>query len=371
VYCDACGTVPVPEDELPVLLPVVDEFKPRGTGLSPLAGVPDFVNTQCPACDGPARRETDVSDTFLDSAWYFLRYPSSTDVDRAWDPERTASWLPVDLYAGGREHVMRHHLYARFVTRALHDLGLVPFAEPFPRLRLHGLLNQEGAKMSKSRGNVVNPDDYIDRIGSDNLRMYLLFCGAWEDGGDFSDRSLTGIVRFTRRLHGMIHEAIPAGAGVVDLSPMDRTIERVGRDIERFKFNTAISALMEAATWASQQRPLMSALQWSDVTSTMALLLAPFAPHLAEELWSKLGHDYSVHRQGWPTYAPEALVPREVTLVVQVDGKVRARLTVSAGLRKERALELALQEQPITRLLAGRVPAHVVYVQDRLLNLVS
>jgi leucyl-tRNA synthetase len=371
VYCPTCGTVPVPEHELPVLLPVVDEFRPTGTGVSPLAAVPDFVNTPCPECGEPARRETDVSDTFLDSAWYFLRYPSSTDPQRAWNPDRTASWLPVDLYAGGREHVARHHLYARFVTRALYDLGLVPFTEPFPRLRLHGLLIQEGAKMSKSRGNVVNPDDYIDRVGSDNLRMYLLFCGAWEDGGDFSDRSLTGIVRFTRRLYGLVHEAVPSGEGVIDLSPVDRTVERIGRDIERFKFNTAIAALMEATTWALEQRPRMSAEEWSQVTSTLVLLLAPFAPHLAEELWSNLHREYSVHHQPWPSYSPAALVSLEVTLVIQVDGKVRARLTVPAGLSQERAVELALLEQSITRLLANGTPAHVVYVPDRLLNLVS
>jgi len=279
--------VPVPEDQLPVLLPAVEDFRPTGTGLSPLAAVASFVETRCPTCGEPAQRETDVSDTFLDSAWYFLRYPSSQDADRPWDPERTSAWLPVDLYAGGREHVMRHHLYARFLTRALHDLGLVPFAEPFPRLRLHGLLIQEGAKMSKSRGNVVNPDDYIERVGADNLRMYLLFCGAWEEGGDFSDKGLMGIVRFGRRLSSLIVRDVEPGNGGVDLSPLDRVVARVEHDIERFKFNTAISGLMEATNWAAGSWASMSADERSRVSATLILLLAPFAPHLAEELWER------------------------------------------------------------------------------------
>jgi leucyl-tRNA synthetase len=363
--------VPVPEADLPVLLPVVNEVRPTGTGLSPLAGVHHFVNTTCPACGGAARRETDVLDTFVDSAWYFLRYPSSHDTDQPWDPERTKAWLPVDLYAGGREHVVRHHLYARFLTRALHDLGLVPFAEPFPRLRLHGLLIQEGAKMSKSRGNVVDPDGYIDRSGADNLRMYLLFCGAWEEGGDFSDKGLVGIVRFTRRLYAIITGPAPAGTGGLDLAPLDRAVVRVQRDIERFKFNTAIAGLMEVTSWASAKRAAMSAGEWSQVTSTLTRLVAPFAPHLAEELWSRLGLEYSVHQQDWPAYRPEAIVDSEITLVVQVNGRVRGRLTVRPGLSQAEATELALQDASVTKHLGNGTPDHAVYVADRLLNLIS
>jgi leucyl-tRNA synthetase len=349
----------------------VDEFRPTGTGLSPLAAVPDFVNAVCPTCGAPGRRETDVSDNFLDSGWYFLRYPSSHESAQPWDPERTRAWLPVDLYAGGREHVMRHHLYARFLTRALHDLGLLPFAEPFPHLRLHGLLIQEGAKMSKSRGNVVDPDEYIDRFGSDNLRMYLLFCGAWEEGGDFSDKGLVGIVRFTRRLYSLIAGTVPAGAGGVDLSPLDRAVARVQRDIERFKFNTAIAGLMEATTWAAVNRPAMSAEEWAQVASTLTRLLAPFAPHLGEELWSRLGLEYSVHQQPWPDYRPDALVASEVTLVVQVNGRVRGRLTVRPGLSQAEATELALQEASVTKHLGNGIPAQAIYVPDRLLNFIG
>jgi len=371
IYCESCGIVAVPEEDLPVLLPAVGESRPTGTGLSPLAAVPDFVNTTCPNCAGPAKRETDVSDNFLDSAWYFLRYPSSHDTASPWRSDRTKAWLPVDLYAGGHEHVRRHHLYARFLTRALYDIGLLPFAEPFPHLRLHGLLNQEGVKMSKSRGNVVNPDDYIDRAGADNLRMYLLFCGAWEEGGDFSGRGLMGVVRFTRRLCSLINQSVEAGPGGVDLLPLDRTVALVERDIERLKFNTAIARLMEATSWAAATRRAMSADEWSHVASTLALLLGPFAPHLAEELWSRLGREYSIHQQAWPTYREHAFDLPEITLVVQVNGKVRARLRAKAGLTQSDAIELALGQEAITKHLTNGEPSHAVYVPDRLINLVS
>src|SRR6266498_499977 len=204
IYCDKCGTVPVPEEQLPVLLPYVQAFRPTGTDKSPLASVESFVQVTCPVCGGEAQRETDVSDTFLDSSWYYLRYPSSKFNDRPWDPERTERMLPVDIYFGGKEHIMRHHLYARFVTMALHDLGHLPFTEPFPHLRLHGLLIKDGFKMSKSRGNVVNPDEYVALHGADNLRMYLLFCGPWEDGGDFSDKGMVGMERFISRAWSLV-----------------------------------------------------------------------------------------------------------------------------------------------------------------------
>ena len=370
VYCGACGTVPVPEDELPVLLPDVQEFRPTGTGESPLAAVRSFVETTCPACSGPARRETDVSDTFLDSAWYFLRYPSSDIHDRAWSEERTSRLLPVDMYAGGQEHVMRHHLYARFVTRALHDLGLVPFAEPFPRLRLHGLLRKDGAKMSKSRGNVVDPDAYVRRVGADNLRMYLQFCGPWEEGGDFSDEGMAGIERFSARVWRLVVDPWTPGPGGVDLRPLDRAVAAVGSDLERLKFNTALAALMELVRWARRQRAAMSGPEWNRTTRTVVLLLAPFAPHLAEELWSRIGGAYSVHQQAWPAYDQAALAEEEITLVVQVNGRRRDAVPAPAGTTRERALQLALASEKVRRHLEGRPLRDAVFVPDRLVNLV-
>ena len=375
VHCERCGPVPVPDRDLPVRLPSVADFRPTGTGRSPLASVPEFVRTTCPACGGPGRRETDVSDNFFDSAWYFLRYPSAGRDDVAWDPELTARLLPVDTYTGGPEHVARHHLYARFVTMALHDLGLVPFDEPFPRIRLHGFLRKDGAKMSKSRGNVVVPDEYMARVGADTLRIYLLFMAPFEEGGDWSDAGLAGIERFTARAWRLVTEARstpqPPGDGPVDLRPLDRAVAEVGDDIERLKFNTAIATLMELLRWARRHRDAMDAGQWDRVAGTFTLLLAPFAPHLAEELWARLGRPYSVHTQSWPTADPAALAAEQVTLVVQVDGRRRDAVPAPAGIGRDQAVELALASDNVRRHLAGRQPRDAVYVPDRLVNLVT
>jgi leucyl-tRNA synthetase len=371
VHCEDCGPVAVPDRDLPVRLPPVADFRPTGSGRSPLASVPEFVHTACPACGGPGRRETDVSDTFLDSAWYFLRYPSAGRDDAAWDPELTARLLPVDTYSGGPEHVARHHLYARFVTMALHDLGLVPFDEPFPRIRLHGSLRKDGAKMSKSRGNVVVPDDYIARVGADTLRMYLLFMAPFEEGGDWSDAGLAGIERFTARTWRLLTTPAPPGPGGVDLRPLDRAVVSVGDDIERLKLNTAIATLMELLRWARQHKAAMDAGQWDRVAGTFTLLLAPLAPHLAEELWARLGRPYPVHSQPWPVADPAALAAQEVTLVVQVDGRRRDAVAAAPGLDRDQALELALRSGNVRRHLDGRKPVKVVHVPDRLINLVT
>jgi leucyl-tRNA synthetase len=371
VYCDACGTVPVPEDDLPVVLPDVPDFRPTGTGLSPLATAEAFVETACPSCGRPARRETDVSDTFLDSAWYFLRYPSNDVHDRPWDPERTERMLPVDSYAGGPEHVTRHHLYARFLTHALYDLGLVPFAEPFPHLRLHGMLTKDGAKMSKSRGNVVNPDRYITKHGADVTRMYLLFIGPWDEGGDFSDAGIAGIERFLRRAWRVITEPHAPGSGSVDVRPLDRAIATVGADLEAMRFNTAIASLMELVRWARKERGSMSQPEWERMSTSVVLLLAPFAPHLAEELWSALGGNDSVHRQPWPAHDASALVNEQVTLAIQIDGKTRDRMEVPAGSSQDVALAQALKRDSVRRHLDGLEPTKVIFVQDRLINLVT
>ena len=370
VHCERCGPVPVPERDLPVLLPHIDDFQPTGTASSPLAAVPDFVRTDCPRCGGPARRETDVSDTFLDSSWYFLRYPSTDRADVPWDPERTKRMLPVDLYAGGVEHVVRHHLYARFVVRALHDLGLVPFPEPFPKLRLHGLLVKDGAKMSKSRGNVVVPDDYIARVGADILRMYLLFCGDWQRGGDFRDDGLTGIERLARRLHGLITEPHAPGPGGVGLETLDRTIAAAGEDIEALKFNTALAELMKLVRWAGSEKSRMSEPEWARVRNNIVLAFAPFAPHLSEELWQRAGNPDSVHRQAWPQVDDSALQSSAVHLVVQVNGKTRDVLQVPARLDESRATKIALASQRASKHTDGRNVLKVIYIPDRLINFV-
>ena len=289
IHCSSgCGAVAVPDDQLPVVLPYVEDFRPTGTGESPLAAVEEWVATTCPSCGGPGRRETDVSDTFVDSSWYFLRYPSNDIGDRPWDDERTRRTLPVDHYAGGPEHVQRHHLYARFVTMALHDLGLLPFEEPFPRVRLGGFIVHGGAKMSKSRGNVVTPDDYIDAHGSDVLRCALLFSAPWEQGGDFQLDAITGIERFFGRAWRAVTSAAASGDRGDDLP--DRVVDAVGRAIERMHHNVALARLMEG----------VKVVQSTRAANTFVRLLAPLAPHLAEELWAQLGEPFSVHETVWP-----------------------------------------------------------------------
>jgi leucyl-tRNA synthetase len=289
----------------------------------------------------------------------------------AWDQAIVARLLPVDMYAGGREHTTRHHLYSRFITRALHDLGYLPFEEPFSRLRLHGLLIKDGAKMSKSRGNVVNPDAYIDRVGADNLRMYLLFCGPWEEGGDFSDRDLMGMVRFTSRLVHVLREKHVPGPGGVDMSPMHRAVARVQGDLERLKFNTAIAALMEYTRWLRGHKDQMNETEWQTASRTILLLLAPFAPHLAEDLWAGLGLPYSIHQKSWPEADQSALQGEEYELVIQVNGRIRDRVSVRSGISETEAVELALSRPRVRSHIRDRSLQRVVFVPDRLLNLVA
>jgi leucyl-tRNA synthetase len=321
IHCPTCGLVPVPDDQLPVVLPAIDDFRPLGSGVSPLSACAEFVTTRCPRCHGDARRETDVLDTFVDSSWYFVRYPSTDVVDAPWNPDRTARLLPVDMYAGGPEHVTRHHLYARFTCLALHDLGLLPFAEPFPRLRLGGLLAHRGAKMSKSRGNVVTPDDYVARHGADVLRVALLFSARWDEGGDFTDEAVVGAERFLDRVWKL------ATGPLVDVPPPPTPA--IGDDIERTSYNTAIARLME-------YEQAVRASRSSEGARTLVLLLAPFAPFVTEELWERLGGAFSVHEQRWP--APSAGAPTERVVIVQVDGKLRARVPLPEGRRVTRVV---------------------------------
>ncbi len=362
VHCRGdCGAVPVPDDQLPVVLPDLDDFRPTGTGVSPLAASDAFVRTTCPRCGGPARRETDVSDTFVDSSWYFLRYPSYDSTDEPWNAERTKRFLPVDFYAGGPEHVQRHHLYARFVTMALHDLGLVPFEEPFPRIRLGGLIVKDGAKMSKSRGNVIGPDEYVRRHGSDVLRCALLFSAPWEQGGDFVDDAIGGVERFLTRVWKVVRVATAPGQA----PEVDAAVAKATAAIERLRFNVALAACMELTGWMASA-PAERA--WAG--RTLVLLLAPLAPHLAEELWSvRLGERGSVHVAGWPETTISTTV--EVELVVQVDGRVRDRVTVRRGADGAEVHAAAIQRPKVVDALAGRTVARVVHVPNRLLNLVT
>jgi leucyl-tRNA synthetase len=366
IYCDDCGPQPVPEADLPVILPDIDDFKPDDSGVSPLARVESWYRVACPKCGGGGRRETDVSDTFLDSAWYFLRYPSARAEDAPFDPALTRRWLPVASYIGGNEHAVLHLLYSRFVTMVLHDMGYLDFEEPFTRFRAHGLIVKEGAKMSKSRGNVVIPDQYIEQWGADAFRTYLMFLGPFEEGGDFRDASISGVRRFLDRLWRAVVEA-RAGAepDLRVMRKLHQTIRKVGDDIGRLSYNTAIAAMME----------YMNTLRASDRTPHVAeveplvQLAAPFAPHIAEELWERLGHERSVFDSGWPEFDAALAAEDLITVAVQVNGKTRGTIEVTPDVDQEAALAAALASPQIAKFVTG-APRKVIFVPKRLLNVV-
>jgi leucyl-tRNA synthetase len=366
IYCDECGLQAVPENDLPVELPFVEDFKPDDTGVSPLARAESWYRVPCPECGKPGRRETDVSDTFLDSAWYFLRYPSNDRDDVPFDRELTHKWLPVHTYIGGNEHAVLHLLYSRFVTMVLHDAGLLRFEEPYARFRAHGLIIREGAKMSKSRGNVITPDLYIDEWGADTFRTYLMFLGPFEEGGDFREAGISGVRRFLDRLWRAALEARPDGPpdGEV-LRKLHQTIRKVGDDVPRLSYNTAIAAMME----------YMNVLRYNERTphvrevEPLVQLVAPFAPHIAEELWERLGHFESVFDAGWPRYDAALAAEDLVEMAVQVNGKTRGRVQVTRDVTEQDAVAAALAIPTIAKFVTG-VPKKVIFVRGRLLNMV-
>jgi leucyl-tRNA synthetase len=367
IYCDRCGPVAVPERDLPVELPLIEDFRPDASGVSPLARHKEWYFAKCPQCGAPGRRETDVSDTFLDSAWYFLRYPSTEFHDRPWDEQRTRTWLPVSTYIGGNEHAVLHLLYSRFVTMALRELGLVHFDEPFPKLRAHGLIIKDGAKMSKSRGNVVIPDAYIQKWGADTFRMYLMFLGPFQEGGDFRETGIIGIRRFLDKVWQLAHEALTPGSA---LPPeverkLHQTIRKVTVDTETLNYNTAIAAMMEYVNLVRER-----GAGGRHAIEPLLLMLAPYAPHLAEELWVALGHERSIFTATWPTYDERLAAAGDVEIVVQVNGKVRGRLVVSRGASEAQVVALAMQDEAVKKFVDGQPVRKTVYVPDRLLNLV-
>jgi leucyl-tRNA synthetase len=370
IYCPEHGAVPVPEDQLPVLLPEVEDYLPTGTGDSPLAKVASFVNTTCPVCGGPARRETDVSDNFLDSAWYYLRYPSSDDDTQPWNPELTRKWLPVDTYIGGAEHAVLHLMYTRFICMALRDLGFLEFEEPFKRFRAHGTIIKDGAKISKSKGNIVNPDAYIATYGADAFRLHLLFMGPYDQGIEYSDRGLGGVTRFLDRVWALITRHAPTLAA----NPPDArarralhaAIQRITQETEALKYNTAIAGLMEYLNTLESGAPPRR-----EEVESFLKLLAPYAPYVAEELWERIGGAYSIHQQPWPEYDPALLRAETITIVAQVDGRVRDRVEVSAG-AEAAAVERTVRAAPnVARHLEGRTVRSVVYVPGKLVNIVT
>ncbi len=370
IHCPKCGPQPVPEEDLPVLLPVTDDYKPDDSGLSPLARIDDFIDTTCPRCAGAAKRDGDVLDNFLDSAWYFLRYPSPERDDAPFDPDLARKWLPVDLYIGGNEHAVLHLMYTRFICMALHDLGYLHFEEPFPKFRAHGMIIKDGAKMSKSRGNVVNPDSFLDKYGSDTFRMYLMFLGPYTEGGDFRDDGIVGIERFLDRIYQMIgrwEEKEGVSPSRETLSELHKVIRKVTDHTAELKYNTAIAALMELHTALRKDEDRLDRA----TLLTFLTLLAPYAPHLAEELSSRLGCDESIFRSSWPS-ADDSLILRDtVTIAVQVNGKMRGTIEAAPGAAEEELRSLIHAAAPIEKHLHGKKIVRWIVVPDRIVNVIA
>lgn len=373
VYCPRCGPVAVPEEDLPVLLPRVADFRPDASGTGPLARLEEWYRTTCPQCGSQARRETDVSDTFLDSSWYFLRYPSANRHEVPIDPELTRKWLPVDCYIGGEEHAVLHLLYARFITMALHDLGYLEFEEPFRKFRKHGLIIRGGAKMSKSRGNVIVPDPIIEEFGADTFRLYLMFLGPFAEGGDYRDEGIQGPFGFLHRLFDTVTEVVERGDSVQALDPgverkLHQTIAQVSEQLPNLQYHTAIAAMMEYlnAVRAGGRRACRAEVE------PLVVMIAPFAPHLAEELWEKLGHTRSVFAAAnWPSFDPAKARAETAEIAVQVNGKLRGTVEVPLGSSREEVEALARRQPKISRYLTGDTVRRVVFVPDRLLNFVT
>ncbi len=391
-----------PEENLPILLPEIKDYLPKGTGRGPLADHPEFYIVRCPHCGADAKRETDVSDTFVDSSWYFLAYPNLgtkswkkgskiTSDNMFYDKSRMEKWLPVDLYFGGAEHAVLHLMYARFVTMALHDLGILEFEEPFTRFFAHGLVIKDGAKMSKSKGNVVNPDDYIKKYGADTLRLYLMFMGPMDSFMDFRDTGIEGMRRFVERIWDLYSHykdtvIINKDDAHEVLVTMHQTIKKVSEDIENFRYNTAISAIMEltnllrdkakkeASKADKNPKSNIRCAEWDQAIEALLKLIAPFAPHISEEIWVEiLGLQFSIHASPWPQFEPEIIKVREYTIAIQVNGKVRDTLLVSSetASNKEIVVDQARKSEKVSKWLTDKSVKDTIFVPGKILNIVA
>jgi leucyl-tRNA synthetase len=373
IHCPKCGIVPVPEKDLPVLLPEDAEFKP--TGESPLKYHEKFVNTTCPKCGGAAKRETDTLDGFVCSCWYMERYTSPHEKNKAFDPTKVKHWLPVDFYTGGAEHAVMHLLYTRFFTKAIRDMGIVDFGEPFLKLFNQGTIIQGHMKMSKSRGNVANPDEYVTELGVDTVRAYMMFIAPWEQGGEWDDSGISGISRWLHRTWNLVAGGYKSSnsAGDEDLMRLvHQTIKKVTEDFDKIRLNTMVAALMELTNYLGKVKEAgsVSVKTWEEAIKLLLLLLAPTAPHISEELWQRAGNKYSIHNQRWPKWDENLVTSDEFTLVVQVNGKLRDRLTAPVSITEEEAKQLAMDMEKVKTFLAGKQIVKVIYVPGKLINIV-
>ncbi|MCX7941940.1 MAG: leucine--tRNA ligase [Dictyoglomaceae bacterium] len=375
IYCSNCGTVPVPYENLPVLLPHISDFEPMGTGESPLAKVPEFVNVKCPKCGGNAKRETDTLATFVDSSWYYFRYTDPHNEKEPFSKEKAEYWLPVDQYTGGIEHAVLHLLYSRFITKVLYDAGYSPVREPFKRLFTQGMVYKDGQIMSKSLGNIVSVDYMVENYGADTARLFILFVAPPEVDMEWSDEGVEGAHRFLNRLWRLVLEE----GEIKERDPNDdkrlerilhKTIKKVTEDIISFKFNTAVAAMMEFLNELIDYKNKYGSTElFKECIKNLLLLLAPFIPHITEELWKELGYEYSIHLQSWPSYDPELIKEEIITLVIQINGRVRDRIEVNADITEEEALKIAIQRENVRKYLGNKNPKKVVFVPGKLLSL--
>jgi leucyl-tRNA synthetase len=383
VHCAKCGFVPVPESELPVVLPDLENYRPQG--MPPLASSPAFINVKCPQCGGDAKRDAETLDTFVDSSWYFLRYPDPHNASAIFDKTKVEHWMPVDLYVIGAEHTVMHLLYARFITKFLHDEGNIQFTEPFKKMRHIGLImGADGAKMSKSKGNVVNPDEIVAEFSADAMRMYLMFLGPFYEATPWDAKGILGIERFLKRFwkycNGVLgsNDDKKSAAESADVAQkpsaknaLHRIIKKVGEDIEVFKFNTAISALMILLNELEASAPLAE-----DELVALIKIIHPFAPHMGQELWSLAGNTSYLDFEPWPAYDSALIAQEKITIVFQVNGKTKDTVSVDATIKESVVKEMALASRKIkTAIIAaggtdGQLPTRVIYVDKKLVNIV-
>lgn len=380
IHCEKDGIVPVPEDQLPVVLPKVDSFEPSGDGRSPLARVPEFVNVTCPQCGGPAKRETDTMDGFACSSWYFLRFADPHNDKEPFAANKVKYWLPVDDYIGGAEHAVMHLLYARMWTKVMADAGMIEFDEPFKTLRNQGMiLAPDGQKMSKSKGNTIEPDGLIDQgYGADAIRIMELFIGPWNQSANWSIEGMGGSFRFLQRVWALVQEYKEHANDKTESNPQlmaiaHRTIKKVSQDLESLNFNTAIAAMMEAVNdlyKAKDADNFEGGKEWRSTLESLLQLLAPFAPHITEELWQQLGHDTSIHISGWPKYDEKYLVRDTVVVAIQVNGKLRGEVTLPINADEAATIEAAKAEDKVKAHTDGKTIVKTIYVPGKIVNLV-
>jgi leucyl-tRNA synthetase len=378
VHCEKCGIVPVPDSELPVLLPDIENYRPQG--MPPLASSPSFMNVKCPSCGGDAKRDAETLDTFVDSSWYYLRYPDPHNATEIFSKEKMEHWMPVDLYVIGAEHTVMHLLYSRFITKFLHDEGYLSFSEPFTKLRHIGLImGIDGQKMSKSKGNVVNPDEIVAEFSADAMRMYLMFLGPFDDSTPWDVKGILGIERFLKRFWKYCNDVIEAKS--VELAPsavavttskkpsaknaLNRTIKKAGDDIEAFKFNTAISAFMILLNELELSAPLTK-----EQLGAFIKIVHPFVPHIAQELWSLMGNETYLDFEPWPAYDESLIAQEKITIVFQVNGKTRDTASVDGAITEDPAKEMALQNPRVQAALGGKTPKRIIYIDKKLVNIV-